>query len=110
MPQLGRLVRAHHERWDGEGYPDGLLGEAIPLPSRVVAVCDAFVAIATDRPHRRGAGAAGALEYIHQEREAQFDPDVVDCLVMAIPGKGSGGQLVPSGERTPRATRRTTPT
>jgi HD-GYP domain-containing protein (c-di-GMP phosphodiesterase class II) len=59
FPTLGSaaaLVRAHHERWDGDGYPRGLRGDAIPLPSRIVAVCDAFVAIATDRPHRRGIG------------------------------------------------------
>jgi putative nucleotidyltransferase with HDIG domain len=93
MAALARLVRAHHERWDGEGYPDGLSGEAIPLASRIVAVCDAFVALATDRPHRRGAGAAGALEYMVRERGAQFDPSVVDCLITAITGEDSA----PSG-------------
>jgi putative nucleotidyltransferase with HDIG domain len=96
MAGLARLVRAHHERWDGEGYPDGLAGEAIPLASRIVAVCDAFVAIATDRPHRRGAGAAGALESMVRERGGQFDPNVVDCLITAITGKGSA----PSGAST----------
>lgn len=89
MAPVARLVRAHHERWDGEGYPDGLRGEAIPLASRIVAVCDAFVAIATDRPHRRGAGAAGALGSVVRERGTQFDPTVVDCLVIAITGKDS---------------------
>ncbi len=106
MAPVARLVRAHHERWDGEGYPDGLRGDAIPLASRVVAVCDAFVAIATDRPHRRGAGAAGALEYIVQERGAQFDPEVVDCLVTAITGHGADASTAaPSGGR-PRVRRR----
>ncbi len=99
MAAVAQLVRAHHERWDGEGYPDGLRGEAIPLASRVVAVCDAFVAIATDRPHRRGAGAAGALEYIAQERGAQFDPRIVDCLVEAITGKHDAGGPAASAER-----------
>jgi HD-GYP domain-containing protein (c-di-GMP phosphodiesterase class II) len=64
-----------------------LRAEAIPLPSRVVAVCDAFVAIATDRPHRRGVGARGALELIVQERGGQFDPEIVDCLVATLTGK-----------------------
>lgn len=96
MALVAGLVRAHHERWDGEGYPDGLRGEAIPLASRVVAVCDAFMAIATDRPHRRGAGAAGALDYLLQERGAQFDPTVVDCLVMVVTGKDGDPQLAPA--------------
>jgi HD-GYP domain-containing protein (c-di-GMP phosphodiesterase class II)/DNA-binding CsgD family transcriptional regulator len=84
MAHAAELVRAHHERWDGEGYPDGLRGDAIPLPSRVVAVCDAFVAIATDRPHRRGIGAERAMEYIVGGRGAQFDPRAVDSLQAVI--------------------------
>jgi len=95
---VAEFVRAHHERWDGDGYPDGLQGEAIPLPSRVVAVCDAFVAIATDRPHRRGAGAEGALELIMQERGGQFDPGVVDCLVAALTGKDGARPRAPRAD------------
>jgi putative nucleotidyltransferase with HDIG domain len=87
LAAIAELVRAHHERWDGRGYPDGLAGEAIPLASRVVAACDAFVAIATDRPHRRGLGAGGALDYIVRERGAQFDPRVVDALSVALTGQ-----------------------
>jgi putative nucleotidyltransferase with HDIG domain len=89
MPELAAVasvVRAHHERWDGEGYPDGLEGEAIPVLSRVLAACDAFVAMASDRPHRRGIGAEGALEFIRQERGAQFEPRAVDGLMLAITG------------------------
>jgi HD-GYP domain-containing protein (c-di-GMP phosphodiesterase class II)/DNA-binding CsgD family transcriptional regulator len=87
MAEAAMLVRAHHERWDGDGYPDGLRGDTIPLPSRVVAVCDAFVSIATDRPHRRGIGAEGAMEYILGERGAQFDPRTVDWLWAVITGR-----------------------
>jgi HD-GYP domain-containing protein (c-di-GMP phosphodiesterase class II)/DNA-binding CsgD family transcriptional regulator len=87
MAEAAMLVRAHHERWDGDGYPDGLRGETIPLPSRVVAVCDAFVSIATDRPHRRGIGAEGAMEYVLRERGAQFDPPTVDWLWAVITGR-----------------------
>jgi len=87
LAPMAQLVRAHHERWDGRGYPDGLAGEAIPLPSRVVAACDGFVAIATDRPHRRGLGAGGALDYIIRERGEQFDPRVVDALSLALTGR-----------------------
>jgi putative nucleotidyltransferase with HDIG domain len=81
------IVRAHHERWDGGGYPDGLSGDAIPLLSRVIATCDAFVAIASDRPHRRGAGAEAALAHVCLERGSQFDPRTVDALVAALTGE-----------------------
>ncbi len=84
---LADIVRAHHERWDGEGYPDGLRGEIIPVLSRVIAVCDAFVAIANDRPHRRGVGRDGALEYLALGRGSQFDPRVLDGLVTALTGR-----------------------
>lgn len=87
MAAAAAIVRAHHERWDGAGYPDGLRGDAIPLASRVVAACDAFVAFATDRPDRRGIGAEGALEYVRRHRGSQFDPRIADCLVTAITGK-----------------------
>ena len=87
MAAAAGSVRAHHERWDGAGYPDGLRGDAIPLPSRVVMACDAFVAVATDRPHCRGIGAEGALDFIRRHRGAQFDPSIADCLVAAVTGK-----------------------
>jgi putative nucleotidyltransferase with HDIG domain len=112
------IVRAHHERWDGGGYPDGRRGEAIPLLSRVIATCDAFVAMASDRPHRRGVGAEAALEHIFQESGSQFDPRMVNALVAALATDGegrvaargaSGGSVVdgdrPSG-RNPRGGRR----
>ena len=95
------IVRAHHERWDGQGYPDRLHGDAIPLPSRIVAVCDAFVAIATDRPYRPGIGAVAALDYIRRHRGSQFDPQIVDCLIVAIAGErrtaGRARAAPPSG-------------
>ena len=78
------IVRAHHERWDGGGYPDGLRGEAAPLLSRVIATCDAFVAIASDRPHRQGMDAAAALELVCQESGSQFDPVTVDALTASL--------------------------
>ena len=84
MVSAAPIVRAHHERWDGNGYPDGLSGNAIPLLSRVIATCDAFVAIASDRPHRRGMGAAAALDLLRQESGAQFDPAAVDALISCL--------------------------
>jgi putative nucleotidyltransferase with HDIG domain len=81
------VVRSHHERWDGAGYPDGLSGDGIPLLSRVIAICDSFVAMANDRPHRRGIGSEAALERVCQERDSQFDPHIVDALVAAVHGR-----------------------
>src|ERR1700733_11465641 len=84
-----RVVRSHHERWDGDGYPDGLSGDLIPLLSRVIATCDAFVAIASDRPHRRGLGAEIALEQVVRGAGSQFDAQVVDALVAALSRQSS---------------------
>ena len=78
------IVRAHHERWDGAGYPDGLSEQAIPQLSRIIATCDAFVAIAGDRPHRRGLGAAAAMDGLLQESGAQFDPVTVEALTASF--------------------------
>ena len=78
------IVRSHHERWDGGGYPDGLREEAIPLLSRIIATCDAFVAIASDRPHRRGLGAAAALDGVLQESGTQFDSLTVEALTATL--------------------------
>jgi len=96
------VVRSHHERWDGEGYPDGLRGEETPLPSRVVAACDAFVAMANDRPHRRGMGAEAALDHLARVAGSQLDPRVVDALVAAV-GGGSKAEDRARPTKTPRA-------
>jgi response regulator RpfG family c-di-GMP phosphodiesterase len=72
-----RVVRSHHERWDGGGYPDGLRGEAIPLSARVFAVADALDAMTSDRPYRRARPWDEARRELLQESGRQFDPDVV---------------------------------
>jgi HD-GYP domain-containing protein (c-di-GMP phosphodiesterase class II) len=74
------VVRHHHERWDGAGYPDGLKGEDIPLTARVFAVADTLDALTTDRPYRPASPIAEARSLITEERGAQFDPTVVDAL------------------------------
>jgi HD-GYP domain-containing protein (c-di-GMP phosphodiesterase class II) len=71
------VVRHHHERWDGRGYPDQLAGDEIPLPARIFAVADALDALTTDRPYRRGTRFARAREEIRNHAGTQFDPDVV---------------------------------
>jgi HD-GYP domain-containing protein (c-di-GMP phosphodiesterase class II) len=80
LEKAGRIVRHHHERWDGEGYPDGLRGEEIPLAARIFAVADALDAITTDRPYRPAAPLSDAREAITRGAGAQFDPHVVEVL------------------------------
>ncbi len=68
------MVRNHHERWDGDGYPDRLAGEGIALAARVVCVADVFDALTTDRPYRRGFSRADALAMMNNDRGKIFDP------------------------------------
>ena len=74
---LSSLVRATHERWDGTGYPDGLSGAAIPLPSRIVAVCDAFDAMTRPRVYSASMSIDSALHELERCAGTQFDPGVV---------------------------------
>jgi putative two-component system response regulator len=76
-----RVVRSHHERWDGGGYPDGLAEHAIPLPARVFAVADALDAMTSDRPYRQALPWKDAREEILAQTELQFDPEVVAAFV-----------------------------
>jgi hypothetical protein len=83
VPELrgaAHLVRHSHERWDGNGYPDGLAGEQIPLGSRIVFCADAFHAIRSDRPYRAGRSAPEALAVVRACAGTQFDPAVVEAL------------------------------
>ena len=80
-PHLAPGVLAHHERWDGSGYPQGLAGEAIPLAARIVAIADSFDAITHARRYSAGKSAATAREAIARGRGAQFDPVLVDVFL-----------------------------
>jgi HD-GYP domain-containing protein (c-di-GMP phosphodiesterase class II) len=77
MREVARIVRATHERWDGAGYVDGLAGASIPLPARIIAVCDAYAAMTSDRPYRRALSAPDALAELRRCAGTQFDPEVV---------------------------------
>lgn len=74
------VVRHHHERWDGDGYPDGLKGEDIPFTARVFAVADTFDALTTDRPYRPASPFSEARALIEDAKGTQFDPRVVEAL------------------------------
>jgi HD-GYP domain-containing protein (c-di-GMP phosphodiesterase class II) len=80
LERVAPLVRSHHERWDGAGYPDGLAAEQIPLASRVVAACDAFQAMTTDRPYRDALDVDAALAELTACSGTQFDPAVVAAV------------------------------
>jgi putative nucleotidyltransferase with HDIG domain len=90
LAQVAAAVRAHHEYWDGGGYPDGLAGEAIPLAARIIAACDAHHAMTADRPYRRALPPAEARARLTAGSGTQFDPTVVhtllDLLATASPG------------------------
>ena len=78
------LVRARHERWDGRGYPDGLAGEAIPLGSRIVAVCDTYGAMISERPYRPALSHADACGELRASTGTQFDPSVVEAFMAEV--------------------------
>jgi two-component system, cell cycle response regulator len=81
---VARLVRSSHERWDGGGYPDGLRGDEIPLGARVVAVCDAFDAMTTERPYRDSVNEDDAIAELRRCAGTQFDPVVVEAFCRVI--------------------------
>ena len=81
LSHLAPAIRSEHERWDGEGYPDGLKGEEIPLASRIVLVCDAFHAMTSERPYRKALEGDVALEALEMNAEAQFCPCTVENFV-----------------------------
>ena len=85
------IVRHHHERVDGTGYPDGLKGRAIPHLARIVAVCDAFDALTSDRPYRRARTPEEALEILSDGAGKQWDPEAIEVLVSERASAGSAG-------------------
>ena len=85
QPVVLEIVRSHHERMDGTGFPDGLRGEAIPMPARLVSVVDAFDAMTTNRAYRASRLPAEAMEELHRCAGLHFDPDVVAAFLRAFP-------------------------
>ena len=81
MSEVAAIVRHSHEHWDGSGYPDGLAGTEIPRASRVILCADAFHAIRSDRPYRKGRPVGAAIVELEACRGTQFEPAVVDALV-----------------------------
>ena len=81
LKEIAANVRHHHERYDGSGYPEGLVGSQIPLGARIACVIDAFDAMISDRPYRKAMPVAEAIEELRHCRGSQFDPQVVDAVI-----------------------------
>jgi HD-GYP domain-containing protein (c-di-GMP phosphodiesterase class II) len=86
MVEVGVIVRAHHERWDGGGYPDGLAADAIPLEARIITCCDSWSAMRTDRPYRSAMSLEAAIEQMISNSGSQFDPAVVEAMLPVVAG------------------------
>lgn len=84
LEPIARIIRHHHERFDGTGYPDGLRGDEIPLESRILAVVDAFEAMTSDRPYQKAMSVDEALEELSRFSGTQFDPQVVKAMVALV--------------------------
>ena len=84
LGEIGRVIRSCHEHWDGNGYPDGLAGDEIPLLARIVACCDAFNAMTSDRSYRKALPQHEAVAELRRGRGTQFDPRVVDGLIETL--------------------------
>ena len=83
--QMGeRIALAHHERWDGGGYPNRITGEDIPIEARICAVVDVFDAVTVDRPYRKAVPHDEVIEMMIRDSGSHFDPDVLDAFLDAI--------------------------
>ena len=84
LAPISEYILSHHERWDGQGYPDQLGGEDIPFLGRLLAVPDAFSAMTTDRPYRKGMEWSVAIEEIKANIGTQFDPEIAAAFMVAV--------------------------
>lgn len=97
LQQIARIVRSHHERYDGSGYPDSLKGQAIPIGSRIMSVADAFDAITSSRPYRDTESHHHAIKEIIRCSGQQFDPEIVEHFIEVLK-KGAASDAFSSGE------------
>jgi HD-GYP domain-containing protein (c-di-GMP phosphodiesterase class II) len=103
LSAVARLVRSTHEHWDGSGYPDGLAGEAIPVGSRIIAVCDAYVSMLAQRSHTKARSPREALTELHARAGTQFDPAVVTAIAEHLGAAGASRSRAASGVTSRRA-------
>ncbi len=101
MRQVGDIVRSHHERWDGGGYPDGLAGEQIPLEARIISCCDTWNAMRTDRPYRKALDYETAAAELRSASGTQLDPSLVEALLELVASEAPEPQPDPGSELEP---------
>lgn len=105
MREVGAIVRSHHERWDGKGYPDGIAGSAIPLETRIITCCDSWNAMRTDRSYRAALSFEAACAEVRANAGTQFDPEVAEALLTMVGAPESAGErlgpLVPAEAALP---------
>jgi polar amino acid transport system substrate-binding protein len=94
--RIATWIRHHHERWDGKGYPDGLIGSSAPLESRILAVADALDAMTSDRPYALSISFEEAATEIEANAGTQFDPPVAEAMVTLIRAQPSALRASPS--------------
>ncbi|MCB2293506.1 HD domain-containing protein [Clostridium algoriphilum] len=82
--EISTIIRHHHERWDGAGYPDGLKGNEIPFGSQIISIADTFDAITSDRVYRKGRSEDIAIKILTNEKGKQFNPELVDIFIKSI--------------------------
>ncbi len=97
MREVGIIVRSHHERWDGAGYPDGLAGEAIPVEARIITCCDTWNAMRTDRPYRKALSHDVAVAELVAHAGGQFDPHVVERFLELVAPADQADAAVTAG-------------
>jgi putative two-component system response regulator len=84
--EMARVIAlAHHEKWDGSGYPQGLAGEAIPQEGRINAICDVFDALTSDRPYKNAWPVEDAVDHLKENAGSHFDPDLVALFIDVLP-------------------------
>lgn len=102
LRHLAPFVRSHHERWDGRGYPDGLQSEQIPWQARMITICDAVEAMASDRPYHRGRSLPEIIAELKRASGSQFDPQMVKALIPLLEYEGAA-LVVNSARNAPAA-------
>jgi HD-GYP domain-containing protein (c-di-GMP phosphodiesterase class II) len=109
---LAPIVRHEHEHWDGSGYPDGLEAQRIPVGSRVILACHAYVAMTTERPYRPALAAPAAVQELRSGAGTKYDPDIIDALLdllghdrPQVPDRAAGVKLAAAPPRDPTSRR-----